>query len=328
MLRKLIFLALILNATAFFTRIPEGHVGVYSEMGQIQDKTITQSSFYIPFYSTVYTVKHIQDRDEVAKTVCVSSEGVTAVVSVIEIANEINPRKVVSTIRRYGFEYDKVLVVNPLAQYMREICANLTIDEIEITRFHEHDDRLKREIQRQNDDLQTGIIINYVRVSGIIIPDEIKAKRLELAKEKANKILAEEKMKRIEIEKASEVLVAKRDNDIKAENTKRENERFIQSAQAEREKKQIDNAILLEATQTNVQRIKLEAIANAEKMELEARALRELYSIDGYADVQKVQAISDRTSMIYYGDKIPAYMPYGTQFPHKQEDSSNAAAAA
>jgi regulator of protease activity HflC (stomatin/prohibitin superfamily) len=310
------FLALLCVVQSFFTRVPEGHVAVYSVMGQIQDETIKQSAFYFPLYSSIQLVEYRQDRDYVRGTTCVSSEGVPATVSSIEIANEINPRDVVSTVRRYGFEYDKVLVVNPLDQFMREICANLTIDEIEITRFHEHDDRLKREIQHQNDELKTGITINYVRVSGIIIPEEIKAKRLELAKEKANKILAEEKMKRTEIEKASEVLIAKRDNDIKAENSKRENERFIQSAQAEREKKQIENAILLEATQTNVKRIKLEAIANAEKMELEARALRELYSIEGYADVQKVQAISDRTSMIYYGEKIPAYMPYGTAVPN------------
>jgi len=312
----ILFLTLVCSAQSFFTRILEGHVGVLSVMGQIQDETINQSSFYMYGYSYIYSVKFIQDRDYVLGTTCVSSEGVTATVSSIEIANEINMNDVISTVRRYGFDYDKVLVVNPLDQFMREICANLTIDEIEITRFHEHDDRLKREIQRQNDELQTGITINYVRVSGIIIPEEIKVKRLELAKEKANKILAEEKIKRTEIEKATEVFISKRDNDIKAENTKRENERLIQSAQAEREKKQIDNAILLEATQTNVQRIRLEAIANAEKMELEARSLRELYSIDGYADVQKVQAISDRTSMIYYGDKIPAYMPYGTSIPN------------
>lgn len=279
-------------------------------------------------YSDIHLVKYKQDNDYVKETKCISSEGVPAIISSIEIANQINPRNVARVVSDFGKEYDKVLVVNPLAQYMREICANLTIDEIEISRFHEHDDRLKREIQRQNDELGTGITINYVRVSGIIIPDEIKAKRIELAKEKANKILAEEKMKRIEIEKASEVLIAKRDNDIKAENTKRENERFIQSAQAEREKKQIDNFILLEATQTNVQRIKLEAVANAEKMELEARALRELYSIEGYADVQKVQAISDRTSMVYYGNQIPAYMPLGTVVPNSAHANSNSNAAA
>ena len=309
------FLAFLSSTIGFITRIPEGHVGIVSYMKQIHYEFVTSTTIYIPFWTEVNLVKFVPDQDKVTNIDCVSSEGVLATVSSITISNEINKESIIETVKKYGFQFDKTLIMEPAYQYLREMCANMTIDEIEITRFHEHDDRIQRELQRQNDALRTGIIINYVRVEGVIVPEEIKIKRLELAKEKANKILAEERIKRIEIEKASEVLIAKRDNDIREENANRENQRFILLAQAEREKKVIENLILLESTQTNVQRIKLEAIANAEKMELEARALRELYSIEGYADVQKVQAISDRTSMIYYGEKIPAYMPYGTNVP-------------
>jgi regulator of protease activity HflC (stomatin/prohibitin superfamily) len=307
-----IVLASIATSSAFFVVVPEGHVGVYTVLGQIQNTTIKSLTGFIPIYSDIRLVKYIQDNDHVHNVNCVSNEGVNLKIPDIEIANRIDPDRLIDTIRRYQFDYDKKLVVNPLAQYMRELCAKRTVDQIEISDFDKLDDLLKIEIQRQNDELKTGIIIDYVRVTSVIIPDEIKEKRLELAKEKANKILAEEKMKRLEIEKASEVLVAKRNNDILEENAKRENHRVILNAEAEREKRQIENAILLESTQTNVQRIHLEAVANAEKMKLEAEALKELYSISGYADVEKTKHILDKTSMIYFGDKVPAFLPYGT----------------
>lgn len=307
-----IVLASIATSSAFFVVVPEGHVGVYTVLGQIQNTTIKSLTGFIPIYSDIRLVKYIQDNDHVHNVNCVSNEGVNLKIPDIEIANRIDPDRLIDTIRRYQFDYDKKLVVNPLAQYMRELCAKRTVDQIEISDFDKLDDLLKIEIQRQNDELSTGIIIDYVRVTSVIIPDEIKEKRLELAKEKANKILAEEKMKRLEIEKASEVLVAKRNNDILEENAKRENHRVILNAEAEREKRQIENAILLESTQTNVQRIHLEAVANAEKMKLEAEALKELYSISGYVDVEKTKHILDKTNVIYYGEKIPALISYGT----------------
>ena len=315
--RFLIIFSLFITVKSFFTRIPEGHVGIYSFLEQIDSKTIKSSSAYFPLISTITLVKYIQDTDNVANVNCVSSEGVNINIPNIEIANKIDPNKVVSTIKEYGFDYDKKLVVRPLAQYMRELCAKRTVDQIEITDFANLDDLLKVEIQRQNNDLGTGITIDYVRLDSPVIPEQLKKKKVELAEEKANKILAEERIKRIETEKAAEVLVAIRDNDIKQENAKRDNERILQNAQAEREKKGIENAMLLEQTQTNVQRIRLEAIANAEKMELEARALRQLYDIPEYANVQKANAISDKTSMVYFGDKVPSFLPYGTQLPQK-----------
>ena len=308
----IIFIGLLVGVNGFFTRIPEGHVGVYVVNGQIQEQLVTGISLYMPIYSTIELVKHIQDNDHLLNTKSVSKEGVEVVVLDIEIANRINKTNIVRVIKEYGFDYDKKLVTQPLAQYWREICAERTVDEIEITDFAKLDDLLKQEIQRQVDAIGSGITIDYVRVSSIVVPKSIKDKRLQLAEEKGNKILTEEKMKRTEIEKATEALVAKRDHEMKAEAAERANEVMIQNAEAERKKRAVENAQLLEATQTNVQRIRLEAIANAEKMELEAKALRMLYDIPEYANVKKMETIGAATDVIYWGDKLPTNVFIGT----------------
>jgi len=316
----LVLLFTLINAIfAFYTSVPEGHVGVYRIMNQIQDNLITKFTTYLPIYSDIILVKYIQDTDHVTNIKCVSKEGVDINIPDIEIANTIKKEKVIPMLRLYGPTYDNVLVVKPLAQHMRELCAARTVDQIEIEDFHMLDDLLKTEIQRQVDSIDSGITIDYVRVTSVIVPPQIKEKRLKLAEEKANKILAEEAMKRKEVEKATEALVAKRDNDIKMENTRMENERLLQHAEAERKRKSVENAIILEATKVNVERIKLEAQANAEKMELEAKGLRLLFDIPEYANVKKFEAISDKTEMVYWGNQLPTNVFLGNTPPVVQQ---------
>jgi regulator of protease activity HflC (stomatin/prohibitin superfamily) len=288
------------------TTIPEGHVGIYKVMNQIQPNLVTDFTIYNPLWTSITIVKVVQDTDHVENVKCVSKEGVNINIPDIEIANKIRKDRVIDVIRDYGFDYDKKLVVRPLAQHMRELCAERTVDQIEITDFHLLDDLLKTEIQRQVDSINSGITIDYVRVTTVDVPPQIKEKRLKLAEEKANKVLAEESMKRMEIEKNTQAMIAKRDNDIKLETAKMENERLLRNAEAEKQRRSVENAMLLESTQLAVQKIRLEAEANAHKMELEAKGLRMLYEIPEYASVKKMESIADNTQMIYWGDKLPS----------------------
>lgn len=300
-----VLFGLVNNVNAFFTTIPEGYKGVHSILGQIQPKLINSTSMYMPIYSSIQMVKYVQDTDHVLNVKCVSKEGVDVNVPDIEIANKINPSYIISVIKEYGFDYDKKLVVNPLAQYMREICAVRTVDEIEITDFHKLDDLLKTEIQRQVDSINSGITIDYVRVTSIIVPPQIKDKRLKLAEEKANKQLAEESMKRKEIEKNTEAMVERLDNERKATSAKQEHERKLAEAKAERERRSEVNAMLLEETKTNVARKLLDAEAERDSTMLVAQGVKELYSIPGYTDLEATKAIANNTEIIYMGDKLP-----------------------
>jgi hypothetical protein len=317
----LLILAIICQVNGFYTTVPEGHVGIYVVFGQIQDTLLTQFSFYNPITSTVQLVKVIQDNDHIENVECVSKEGVRIILPDIEIANTIKKDRVINTVKKYGFDYDKKLVVRPLAQYMRELCAVRTVEEIEIIDFHSIDDLLKKEIQRQNDIIGSGVTVDYVRVFSVITPESIRKKRLELAEEKATKILREEQMKRVEIEKNTQALIAKLDNDIKLETAKMENARLLADIEAGRERRQVENAMLLESTETHVKIVRMEALANAEKLELDAKGQRLLFEIPDYANVEKMKAISDNTQMIYWGDKLPSAIllnPTNTQQPNLQ----------
>ena len=266
---------------AFYTAIPSGHVGVYSWMGQIQPNLQTGVNLYNPLTSDIRHVKYIQDTDFLKNQRCVSKEGVNIEIPSIEIANRIKPESVVSVVSKFGFNYDTVLVLNPLGQRMRELCAERTVDEIEITDFHALDDRLKEEIQKQVDSVSAGITIDWVRITNVIIPPEIKQKRLELAAEKANKLLVEERGKRIAIEKHQEALVQKADNER-----------------------------ALAATKLQAEQIEALAIANAEAARLEAISMQTLYAIPGYVEVMKVQALKDNMK-VYFGDNLPGNMFLG-----------------
>lgn len=101
-------------------------------------------------------------------------------------------------------------------------------------------------------------------------------------------------------------MIAKLDNEIKMENVKQENARAIQQAESERLRKNIENSIIIDATMTNVEKIRLESEANTKKMELEAKVLKILYAIPDYSNVKKVEAIAaNHNNMIYWGEKLP-----------------------
>lgn len=249
----------------------------------------------MPVYSEVDLVKYIQDFDEISSLKCVSKEGVDIIIEKVIISNRIDPIHIIDTTRAYGTHtYDKILVTNPVSQKFRELCAERTVDEIEITDFHKLDDLIRTEIQEQNNRLGTGITVDWVRISGVVVPREIKEKRLALASEKANKILAEEVMKRTKLEKENEQFISQKDSEIKLQKAANANKEMILNIEAEREKKTIENMIIVDA-----------ARANAEKIRMEADALGSMYQIPGYTEVEKMKAISSN-SKIYYGDKLPS----------------------
>jgi len=287
---------------ACFVIIQTGYVGVYSYLGQIQNDTINQSGFYNCIFGHVDEVKYIQDSDEVKDILVLSYEGIEMLLKKVEIANSIDPRKVIDVTKKYGIKYDQKLVVNPMAQYLREMAAARTVDQFQITDFDQLDDILKNHIQKLNDDLDTAITIHYVRISGIEVPKEIKEKRLKLAEEKNNKILAEEELKRTRILKEKEMYVAQQDQAIKMETAMKTNEIMVMNMEAEKKKKTIENAMLIETAQ-----------ANAQKIRLEAEALMSMYTIPGYTEVEKMKAISGNTK-IYWGNDLPDVMYTGA--PH------------
>jgi regulator of protease activity HflC (stomatin/prohibitin superfamily) len=333
LIKSFIILALIQISIAFFTSVPSGYRGVYIWMGRIQPQLVNGTSAYNPFFSDIKHVKVIQDTDILNNVKCVSKEGVNIEVPSIEIANRINPEYLISTIESYGFDYDTKLVLNPLGQRMRELCAARTVDEIEIHDFHKLDNLLLEDIQKQVDEVNSGITIDWVRITNVLIPNEIKQKRLLLAAEKANKIHVEEVAKRTAVEKQIEATVQEADNKRKLAEQDMQNQKTIMIAEANRTQEEIYNQMMINATRASAERTRIESfaeadkrrvaaqaeadqirtlsVANAERMSREAAELQKFYSITGYAEVQKVQALSGNTK-VFFGDNLPGNMFLGS----------------
>jgi hypothetical protein len=192
---------------------------------------------------------------------------------------------------------------------MREICAERTVDELTQSGFHELDDLLKTYIQSDNDRLKTGIQINYVRLWQLTIPQELKNKKLLLAEEKANKILTEEKNKRIKTEKEAELFIAQQDGEIKLEQINKQNKMMLLNMEAKQSEQKLINEMTIEA-----------AIANSEKVKLEAAALVNLYNIPGYTEIEIAKSLSNNQK-IYYGEKLPMNFPLLQQQQQQQQDT-------
>lgn len=283
----LVFCGIILFFVCFFkpVTIPEGYVGVFKIFGKIQDNLIIHWNLEINYFSSIELVKYVQDNDEIYNMKCVSKEGVDIIFGTIEIANEIKISHIVETTKRYGVkEYDTVLVTRPITQKMMEICANFTVDEIEITNFHMLDDMLKVSIQEQNDILDTGIKIQYVRIKNIIIPPIIKEKRLNLADEKAKLKLRKEEGLREEYEIETKLKISKKEAEI----------RFIK-IQEEKNEEDVRNQI-------QINRAKM----MFEKSKMESESIKLLYEIPGYVELEIAKSLNNNTK-IYYGEKLPNY---------------------
>jgi len=292
----------------FYTTIPEGYVGIYYYLNKIQNELVQDFTMYNSITSNIQLVKIVQDNDYVNNVKCISKEGIYLTIPQIEIANKIKKENVIDIIKNYGIDYDKKLVVRPIAQFIRELCAERTIDEIVITDFHLLDNLLKTEIQRQVDEIDSGITIDYVRITSVDFPDDIRNLRLEKEKEKNNKGIQEEAMKTEQVKKNKEAMVAKLDN-----------ERLLQDVNAEKERNTVENNMILETAKINAEKTMIEAKANANKTRVEADAhaykmtaeyegYKQLYSLKDYADVEKVKSISSKTSVILHNGQLPLFM--------------------
>lgn len=230
------FLFLLLATTrAFMRTIPSGHVGVYSWMGQLRPDLRYGVSFYAPGVSTITTVKFVQNEDTAKEVQCTSSDGVRVYIPWIQIANRIQQTRIVPVVTEYGFHFREKLVVAPVSDYMRKICVNLTVEEIEIKYFHQLSEVLRTELQRQVDVVQSGMTIDWVRIGTIIVPDAIREKRLQLAIEKAKKTVVEEKTQRITQEKQQEAFVQTADLQRARATHDLQNEMDIQNAKTNAE---------------------------------------------------------------------------------------------
>lgn len=284
--------------SAFFITIETGFVGVEYLWNNISSNVLQPGlNFYNPITTKIIQIETRPQTDEVKDVGCGTTDGIPLTFPVVTIGNSLPAIYVYDTVSKYGPNYDKYLVTDLVRHQINVICSKKSAHEVAITDFDTLDDLLKEFIQSENDRQKSGLIINFVRLAKPEMPASIAKNYLELAEERILKKVVEEKKERIKSEKESEMIIAQKDNEIRRQNADNQNQIMILNMEAKQKEQFIQNQMIIESAQ-----------ANAQKIILEADALKSMYNIPGYVDLKKAEAISPNQK-IYYGDKLPLNYP-------------------
>jgi len=305
------------NAQIIGHIIPEGSCAIYFQYGQVIPGKI-KCALTAPFGldGTIWTlgmesylVKVTEDEDEATDISVVSKEGVQIRFPRVRIANIFAKDKVESTISRFSRRFDDKLVTDPIGHFLRELCTGWTAEEIEISRFGELNELILNFIQKRNEDLDTGITINWVRIDPPQVPEALRKKRQELAEERAQKLVIAEQNSRMEIEKNGLFAAAKRDGQIALQKAADANQKALQDAQARQEQNTIEMTILIKSAQ-----------ARLEATRLEAEGLRLLTQNPEMAELQLRRALPATTTAFLGAPSMTTHL-------HVNGDQQKAAAA-
>lgn len=299
-MKFIVFCLLLTQCVAFFRmiRIETGYVGVVYFNRKIQ-KTLYEPGLHIySFLTDVELIQITPQTDVVENVECITSEAVKLVFKNIEVGNVLNANFVLPIVSNFGTNYDKYLVTDLIKHQINVMCSTMTYQELAIDKFNDLDDLLKDFIQNENDKQKTGLHINFVRLTKPLLPDSINSRYLALAEEKIQKKVVEEKSHRLQTEKDTEILLAKKENDLRLENSEKANDIMVKNMKSKQEEQNISNEMLIQLAE-----------ANAQKQKLEAESLKDMFAIPGYAEVKIAEFLS-KNQKIHYGEKMPNFMTF------------------
>jgi len=300
-------------------QIPEGHVGLYWTGGALQD-TISPPGWAVklPLVSQVVNMQVTLQTDTVTDIPCGTSGGVMIYFDKIEVVNQLAQDHVLTTVRKYGVNYDRTWIFDRIHHEINQFCSSHTLQEVYIDLFSTLDEALSDSLQMDCNKHDVGITIIAVRVTKPRIPEEVRKNYEEVEKQKTSLLVAqqqqlvslkkEETLKqqaRIQAEKEAEVaiinaqreasvatIVAQKEANVSLINL----EMTIKEKQAQQKRQAIDDQIYV-ANQKAV----AEAAHHRITLEAEANALR---LTPEYLRMVLYQSLANNTK-IYFGEKIP-----------------------
>ena len=286
-------LMLVVPTKAFYYKVDEGYRGLVSYQGKYDetlylpgDAGFTRPNIW-PVYVRIDYVEVRPQEDSAKRVQCGAKDGSIHWIDSVEIGNTLNPDYVYSTIKKYGLDYDQKLIMNKVRHQTNVICSKLDTYDIFVTKFDQLDDMLLKFLQDEQDRLDTGITIDYVRLTKPKLPRDQAETYEGISKQQIQQKLEDEK----KITKAKE-----------AENAKIEAEAAANRAVIEAEGK-----LKVAEKEAEAHLAKEKAKADAEsyrKME-EAKANVFLYGgSQGYLEYERHQAIASN-SKVYFGE-LPA----------------------
>jgi len=236
--------------TAFMHEVPEGSVGIYYKFGKLND-IVTEPglSFHMPPPITRSSnVQVTPQTDVISDVMCGANDGTLLVFPQVEIGNFLKRDYVYRTIKRFGEEYDNYLVKDKVRAQINVICSGLTSQEIYIDKFDTLDDQLLEYLREENQkESESGVVIQFVRMSKPILPKQLQENYDRIAHEKTAKKVAEESNKRLAQEHQNELMVVEAEAERKRVVAEKGNQIRIERKVAEEHESEVENRILTES---------------------------------------------------------------------------------
>lgn len=279
---------------------PNGHTLIKVILGQYVEQGHTMITTFP--YSDAIAIKFVEDIDTKENLACTSIEGISISYKEIQIGNEINESKVLSTVRRFGLNYDKTKITDVIEKFLQEICRKYTYTDLEIAKTFEVQTLLRDKLQNEHIKLDTGVNITFIRMSNANIPKTLQEERQRLNEEtsKQHREKAETETQRLHMIKLAQAQTADNERNLNATNAQIEQER-MQSTW--------DNEKKLEDARAEAQRISIISAAQSAENILKEAHIRNLYGIKEYAIKEQLLAIFKNASTVYIGgDNNPMKM--------------------
>ena len=278
--------------------VPEGYRGIYYRFGGNLLEVITTPGVYFKFPWPITMASEIQvtpQTDVISNVKCGAGDGTLMTFETVDVGNHLNPDYVYNTVKRFGENYDSYLIKDKIRHQINVICSSMTSQEIYIEKFDQLDDQLKDFLQAENNALNTGVTVDFVRLSKPILPKKLQENYDKIANEKtALKALLEEK-KRLAQENENKILVAEAEGEAKRITSEKENQIFVEKKKAAEEVAQIENRI-----HTEKEKAKADAVHYSKSKEAEGNS--ELLT-DKYVELESAKALANNAK--HYFGEIP-----------------------
>lgn len=278
-----------------FNVVSPGHVGIYYVMGTLQNYTSTPG-YYLksPWPITIASEIEVRPQTDKLKNIkCGAKDGTQLLFDEVQVGNQLSKDYVISTVQRYGEDYDNYLIKDKIRHQINVICSKLNSHEIYIDQFDTLDDKLVEFLQLENDKLDTGITINFVRFDKPNLPRELQLNYNKIAEHKTGLKVAQEERLKIEQEHKNKILEAEKEAEAIRVKTEKESQTKLEKAQKEEQVSIIRNRIHVDTEKAKADTLKY-------SKEKEAEGNNKLLT-SNYVELEKARAISSN-SKHYFGD--------------------------
>ena len=288
----------ITQTNAFYRITPSRHVTIFTRMGKVlpgyYEPGVRVQNYFITSADDILVE---EQEDIVLKVECGTKDGITLIFPKIAVHNKLPKEKVHATFKRYGANYDQLTIFKNVKFFVGQICADLTAEEVYLTKYNSLDDKLQNELKTYQEKMDTGIKILKVKFYKPVAKDSQILNQFQRRAEgeaERQALLAEQE--KIKQENANALSEAKGKEEIESAKNKARLEREERKSESEARKSKIKT----DAEAENILTLKR---AEAEGVKILAEANQQKFT-PAYLENQAINAMRNNT---IYSAKLPSF---------------------